>query len=60
MGAKQELDLAVEREATGARDVYAGQRMDLEQAVSQDCRNVPGQCWCCMTLKGTAMQKLRR
>jgi RNA polymerase sigma factor (sigma-70 family) len=30
-----ELDLATERKATGARDVYAGQRMDLEQAVAR-------------------------
>lgn len=35
MGRETELDLAVERKATGARDVYAGQRMDLEQAVAR-------------------------
>jgi len=35
VGRETELDLAVERKATGARDVYAGQRMDLEQAVAR-------------------------
>lgn len=35
VGREAELDLAVERKATGARDVYAGQRMDLEQAVAR-------------------------
>lgn len=30
-----ELDMAAERRAAGARDVYAGKRMDLEQAVSK-------------------------
>ena len=30
-----ELDLAAERKATGEKDVYAGQRMDLEQAISR-------------------------
>jgi RNA polymerase sigma factor (sigma-70 family) len=35
LGRETELDLATERKATGARDVYAGQRMDLEQAITR-------------------------
>jgi RNA polymerase sigma-70 factor (ECF subfamily) len=35
LGRETGLDAAVERTATGASDIYAGQRMDLEQAISR-------------------------
>jgi len=35
LGRETELEGAVERQATGAKDVYAGQRMDLEQAIAR-------------------------
>ncbi|MFC1688534.1 RNA polymerase sigma factor [Pseudomonadota bacterium] len=35
VGRETELDAAVERKAIGASDIYAGQRMDLEQAISR-------------------------
>jgi len=35
VGRETELDLNVERKATGAKDVYAAQRMDLEQAIAR-------------------------
>lgn len=35
MGRETELEGTVERLATGDKDVYAGQRMDLEQAIGR-------------------------
>ena len=35
LGRETELDGTAERTATGDRDVYAGERMDLEQAISR-------------------------
>ena len=35
VGRETELDVTTERCATGAKDVYAGQRMDLEQAIAR-------------------------
>ena len=35
VGRETELEGAVERHATGEKDVYAGQRMDLEQAIAR-------------------------
>ena len=35
VGRETELEGAVERQATGEKDVYAGQRMDLEQAIAR-------------------------
>ena len=35
LGRETELDVMAERKAVGAQDVYAGQRMDLEQAIAR-------------------------
>jgi RNA polymerase sigma-70 factor (ECF subfamily) len=35
LGRETELDVMVERKAVGEQDVYAGQRMDLEQAIAR-------------------------